>query len=99
VAGSKAPAGSRRTGCWACRWFADDAIDVVVRKALLLARQPEPIPVFLKRGSNKWVYDTRYRFRNQIEDRRWLEEREHSERKNVNRGSGRRGEGSDDVRI
>jgi 5-methylcytosine-specific restriction protein A len=48
----------------------------VERKAKLLAKQPEPIPVFLKRTSNDWVFEGYFRVQRAIRDRSFLDEKE-----------------------
>ncbi len=53
----------------------DGSEDAVTKKARLLAKQMEPIPVFLKRDSSEWVYNGLYRCSELIEDRNWLEQR------------------------
>lgn len=48
----------------------------VEKKARLLAGQRVPIPVFLKRAPNSWVYDGDYRAKGVVQDRAYVERKE-----------------------
>src|SRR4051812_1432251 len=48
----------------------------VEKKAKILERQEEPIPVFLKRATNDWLFEGRFRVRRAIRDRKTLDEKQ-----------------------
>lgn len=48
----------------------------VEKKAKILEAQDEPIPVFLKRASNDWVYEGNFRVQRVTRDRQFLEEKQ-----------------------
>ena len=48
----------------------------VERKARILEKQDEPIPVFLKRASNDWIFEGYFRVKRAIRDRRLLDEKQ-----------------------
>jgi hypothetical protein len=45
----------------------------VLKKARLLAKQPETIPVFLKQAKNAWLFDGHYRAQGVVEDRAYID--------------------------
>jgi hypothetical protein len=49
----------------------------VERKARILEAQDEPIPVFLKRASNDWVYEGNFRLQRVNRDRQYPAEKQH----------------------
>ena len=48
----------------------------VEKKAKILEDKDEPIPVFLKRASNDWVYEGNFRVQRVTRDRQFLEEKQ-----------------------
>lgn len=55
----------------------DDGADrTIERKARILERQDEPIPVFLKRASNDWGFEGYFRVKRAVRDREFLDEKQ-----------------------
>jgi HNH endonuclease/EVE domain len=44
----------------------------VLKKARMLAKQREPIPVFLKQATNAWLFDGHFRVKGVVEDRGYI---------------------------
>jgi 5-methylcytosine-specific restriction enzyme A len=48
----------------------------VLKKARLLTKQSEPIPVFLKQATNAWLFDGHYRAKGVVEDRAYIDRKQ-----------------------
>ncbi len=54
----------------------DGEVHTVEKKAKILEAQDEPIPVFLKRASNDWVYEGNFKVQRVTRERKFLDEKQ-----------------------